>query len=340
MSNHRSPEKCFEACSGPRGRTGPEGPQGMPGPTGPQGAIGATGPQGIQGDVGPQGPQGDVGPQGPQGPQGIQGNVGPQGPQGIQGNVGPQGPTGPQGPIGATGLTPQLVQFRFGDDLDIPIVGSFVVPVGAIRPTLTVQAAGGGGGFSNAGTGGEGGASGASLINHAIIPGSTYEYSIGLYGTGATSAIVFQGQSADPTTIRGIHPGGTSSYIVLGGGQGGFQPVSNTVTTSPPGAVLPVEAYAGRPGGATGAIGGEFVMRYPGGTATLANVSGGGGGASYFGAGGNGGYELTNGVTGPGSGQEGTGPGTGGGGGHQTGLTPTPIGASGRPGFVLFEYYL
>ncbi len=152
-----------QSIQGPVGPAGSDGKNGSDGrtitssnisnSTGPMGPTGPAGPQGLPGIQGAQGERGEVGPQGPAGAPGLNGSTGATGPQGSTGATGAQGPVGPAGSTGPSEVTV----------LDIPLwVLSSASPFS----------------FSNSET--------LGVLN----PGSSYQFSIFVFGTSTLSNLV------------------------------------------------------------------------------------------------------------------------------------------------------
>ena len=149
------------------------GPTGSTGPTGPTGSTGSTGPTGLQGSTG------STGPTGPTGLQGSTGSTGPTGLQGSTGNTGLQGSTGSTGPTGLQGLTGNTgLQGSTGSTGPTGPTG----PQGLIGPQ---------------------GSTG--------LQGETGSFSFG--STGYGNIVVYDGLTANYSTLLGITSGLSGSYI-------------------------------------------------------------------------------------------------------------------------------
>jgi hypothetical protein len=171
---------------------------------------------------------GAVGPTGPQGPIGLigaTGATGPAGPIGATGPVGPQGPSGPTGPMGPGGIN-GIQEFITS--------GTWTAPANITH--VMVEMWGGGGGANGAnGTCTNGGAGAYTRDVVSVIPGTTYNVTVGAGGAGSTTSQGgLGGESQFATAFAGGGQGGgaagqadPNAMISHPGGEvGGFYPVT------------------------------------------------------------------------------------------------------------------
>ncbi|MGU3286445.1 glycine-rich domain-containing protein [Methylobacterium mesophilicum] len=201
------------------------------------------------------------------------------------------------------GLTAQEVGVRKVDVRVTPGAGTFIAPPGVLNVLVEIWGAGGGGGGGNgSGQAGGGGAAGSySAAFVAVIPGTTYNFTIGAGGTGglvATNA-TSNGNSGGTTSI--VIGGRTLTAPGGGGGQGGS-----------------IGALGGAPGVSSG--GDENITGSQGGNYFSTTIAGMGGSAPRGGGG-------------SGSGNAGNQPGGGAGGG-----SVSQAGTLGANGAIRFTY--
>lgn len=187
--------------------------------------------------------------------------------------------------------------------------GNWTVPCGVTSITVSVYGGGGGGGGSNSGgqAGGGGGAGGYASSVFAVVPGSTFFYTVGNGGTAGSSSGGDGG------------PGGSSSWdggtVFANGGSGGI----------------------GDNNGGAGGTGGTAV-----GAITLTGGNGNAGGSSIGGSGGtnsgpDGGSGGVGGAAGINGGAGSVFGGGGGGGGDKVGSS-SPSGGVGAGGAIIISY--
>ena len=176
--------------------------------------------------------------------------------------------------------------------------GTFIVPVGVTR-IYASGCAGGGGGSSFFGCGGGGGES-VLLYPIDVTPGESISITIGSGGMGSTNAQLSVSPSGDYSGGEGTATK-VGSYLTLNGGYGAK-------------CVAFTYSYVGAKGGPN-ATSGHYLTTSIYMSASLVYYTGGAGGHSLFGSGGNGGWwsALTDGTYVAGG--DGIGFGSGGGGG-------------------------
>jgi hypothetical protein len=241
----------------------------------------------------------------------------------ASGSVGGGGGSG-AGPA-APGLTPTGTAA-----VTLSGAGNWTCPAGVTQVTAYAVGGGGGGASGSNFVNGAGGGGGESATQEfAVVPGTSYSYSVGGGGAGGSSSGGVAGSNGSPTTF-------TVAGVVLTahGGTGG-QPTSG--------------GYRGGGGGGAGGSGSEAPQAFPGGYGGSSSPYTGGGGSSagtsgsgnpgngYGGAGpgcaGGGGGGAGSGSS-SGAGHAGTVPGGGGGGSYESGYA----GGAGAAGTLLLTY--
>jgi hypothetical protein len=190
-------------------------------------------------DITLKGFSGAVGPPGPPGPSGATGPPGPAGPPGPPGPIGSAGPSGPPGPAGSPGAparaTPPAASATLapaGPALaglrEFRTSASWVAPAGVTRVLVEAWGAGGSGGgtASAAAGGGGGGAGGYQRAVVAVIPGTTYEVSVGAGGGPATAA----GHDGGDSQLR--DQARAAVLLVARGGRGGAAPTADAAAAA------------------------------------------------------------------------------------------------------------